>query len=158
MIWFKQTKHPEEWYRSKLEHRPCQRYTNRLAKAFLRTFMSNHLKDSLKMVKICEDPVFGFYVQHICLDDCRPSVWVALVSGKNHDGCEDWLAQYSHPSTQSSQIAVSPQKKKKNLLEWFPLLTANSLTEISYFTAIHKPQAVVSQSHAVTLNPNSQVL
>ena len=56
MIWFKHTKHPEEWYRSKLEHRrPCQRYTNRLAKAFLRTFMSNHLKDSLKMVKICED-------------------------------------------------------------------------------------------------------
>ena len=79
------------------------------------------------MLKICEDPVFGF-VQHICLDDCRPSVWVALVAGKNHDGCEDWLAQYSDPSPQSSQIAVSP--KKKNLLEWFPLLTANSLTEI----------------------------
>ena len=63
------------------------------------------------MLKICEDPVFGF-VQHICLDDCRPSVWVALVAGKNHDGCEDWLAQYSDPSPQSSQIAVSPKKKK----------------------------------------------
>ena len=158
MIWFKHTKHPEEWYRSKLEHRrPCQRYTNRLAKAFLRTFMSNHLKDSLKMVKICEDPVFGFYVQHICLDDCRPSVWVALVSGKNHDGCEDWLAQYSDPSPQSSQIAVSP---KRNHFGMIPSTNRKFSDRNIIFHCNSQTSGGlwVSQSHAVRLNPNSQVL